>query len=87
MLHPVFDETFIKELAEALSAEMRQKANATPRQWPELMNIETAALYLDRTPDGIRHLIEAKYLPICRIDRRVQIRRTDLDRLMERHTQ
>lgn len=87
MLRPVFDETFIKELAVAISVEMTQKAKAAPRQWPELMNIETAALYMDRTPDGIRHLIEGKFLPTCRIDRRVQIRRVDLDRLMERNTQ
>ncbi len=87
MLRPVFDETFIKELAVAISMEMTQKAKTSPRQWPELMNIETAALYMDRTPDGIRHLIEAKLLPTCRIDRRVQIRRVDMDRLMERNTQ
>ena len=87
MLNPVFDETFIKQLAVALSVELAQKAKASPPHWPELMNIETAALYLDRSPDAIRHLIEAKLLPACRIDRRVQIRRVDLDRLMERHAQ
>jgi hypothetical protein len=85
-LNPIFDETFIKQLALALSAELAQKAKSSPRHWPELMNIETAALYLDRSPDAIRHLIEAKLLPSCRLDRRVQIRRVDLDRLMERHT-
>lgn len=37
-------------------------------------------------PGGIRHLLEARLLPSCRIDRRVQIRRIDIDRLMERHT-
>jgi hypothetical protein len=87
MLSQVFDESFIKQLAVALSVEMAQKVKPLARQWPELMSIETAALYMDRTPDGIRHLIEAKLLPTCRIDRRVQVRRVDLDRLMERNTQ
>lgn len=86
-LNPIFDETFIKQLAVALSVELTLKAKSAPRQWPELMNLETAALYMDRSPDAIRHLIEDKLLPVCRIDRRVQVRRVDLYRLMERHTQ
>lgn len=50
------------------------------------MTIEIAAEYMGREPGGVRHLLEAKLLPSCRIDRRVQIRRVDIDRLMERHT-
>lgn len=59
---------------------------AAGQRWPELMSIEIAAEYMGREPGGVRHLLDAKLLPSCRIDRRVQIRRVDIDRLMERHT-
>jgi hypothetical protein len=49
------------------------------------MSIETAAEYMAREPGGVRHLLEAKLLPSCRIDRRVQIRRVDIDRLGALH--
>ena len=66
---PVFDEIFIKQLAVALSVELAQKAKSSQRHGPELMSIETADLYLDSSPEAIRHLIKADLLPACHIDR------------------
>ncbi len=79
----MFDREFINEIASAVAARLPKPSN---QRWPELMSIETAAEYMGREPGGVRHLLEAKLLPSCRIDRRVQIRRVDIDRLMERHT-
>lgn len=79
----LFDLEFINEIASAVAARLPK---APSQRWPELMSIETAAEYMGREPGGVRHLLEAKLLPCCRIDRRVQIRRADIDRLMERHT-
>jgi excisionase family DNA binding protein len=80
----MFERQFVDELAERIAAKLRPPA--TVDRWPELMSIETAAKYLDRSENSIRCLVEAKLVPSCRIDRRVQIRRLDLDRLMERST-
>jgi hypothetical protein len=79
----MFDQVFIEQLAKALAALIPRPASG---RWPELMSIKVAAEYMGRPEGGIRHLIEGKMLPVCRIDRRVQIRRVDIDRLIERHT-
>jgi hypothetical protein len=50
------------------------------------MNINSAAAYMDRTPGAIRSLIQSKVLPTCKIDDRVQVRKVDMDRVIERHT-
>lgn len=80
----MFERQFVDELAERIAEKLRPAASS--QRWPELMSIETAAKYLDRSENSIRCLVESKMLPSCRIDRRVQIRRVDLDRLMERST-
>ena len=65
-LNPVFDESFIQQLAVALSVAVAQKAKSNPRHWPELMSIDTADLYRDRSPEAIRHLITADLLRLAR---------------------
>ncbi len=80
----IFEQQFVDELADRIAAKLRPAP--TVQRWPELMSIETAAKYLDRSENSIRCLVDAKLVPSCRIDRRVQIRRIDLDRLMERST-
>jgi hypothetical protein len=81
----IFDQQFMNELAEQIAAKLRPVAGKAER-WPELMSIETAAKYMDRSENSIRCLVESRVVPSCRIDRRVQIRRIDLDRVMERST-
>ncbi len=82
----MFEQQFVDQIARAVALELRKMKTNQPERWPEVMSIETAAKYLDRTPEGIRHLIDAREVPTFRIDRRVQLRRVDLDRLVERHT-
>jgi excisionase family DNA binding protein len=48
-----------------------------------LLSVTEAAEYLGRTPWGIRGLIDNGKIPVVRIDRRVQIDRHDLDRIIE----
>jgi hypothetical protein len=79
----MFDQTFIDQIAKAIVAKLPKTSG---NRWPELMSIEDAAEYMGRPEGGIRHLIEAKILPVCKIDRRTQIRRVDMDRVIERHT-
>ena len=49
-----------------------------------LLSVPEAAEYLGRTPWAVRGLIDNGKLPVVRLDRRVQIDRLDLDRLIER---
>lgn len=48
-----------------------------------LLSVPEAAEYLGRTPWGIRGLIDNGKIPVVRFDRRVQIDRLDLDRIIE----
>jgi excisionase family DNA binding protein len=82
----MFDQTTLDQLADAIAKRLRSAAAKQPERWPELMTIETAARYMDRTPSAIQNMIEAKMIPVCRLDRRVQLRRADLDRIIERKT-
>jgi excisionase family DNA binding protein len=82
----MFDEATLDQLAAAIAKRLRAATPKQPERWPELMTIETAAHYIDRTSSAIQNLIEAKAIPVCRLDRRVQIRRADLDRMIERKT-
>jgi excisionase family DNA binding protein len=82
----MFDQATVEQLADALARRLKAEKPKQPERWPELMSIKTAAQYLDRSEASIRHLLDAKMLPICKIDGRVQIRRVDLDRLIERKT-
>jgi hypothetical protein len=50
------------------------------------MNIKDAAEYMGRSEGGISHLVGAGLLPVCKMDARVQIRRVDMDRVIEQHT-
>lgn len=48
-----------------------------------LLSVEEAASYMGRTTDAFRQLIHRGKVPVVRIDRRVQVDRQDLDRLIE----
>lgn len=81
----MFDEPTVKQLAVAIAAELKH-GREIPTQWPEIMSVETAARYMDRSVEGVRNLVKTKVLPATRIDNRLQIRRLDIDRLAERKT-
>ena len=62
-------------------------------EWPAIMSLETAARYLDRlkedgtgSRDAMQALIKRHGIPVTKLDSRVQIRKVDLDRLIERKT-
>lgn len=78
----MFDEALIEQLAVAVAAKIPRPVHGRS---PELMSIKCAAEYMGRPEGGIRHLIETKVLTTCKIDRRTQIRRVDIDRVIERH--
>jgi hypothetical protein len=82
----MFDQATVEQIAEALARRLKAAQPKPAERWPELMSIETAAQYIDRSVSAIRHMIDAKLLPTCQIDRRVQIRRLDIDRLIEKKT-
>lgn len=82
----MFDTGFVEQIANAVFAKIRSERSKEPERWPEVMSIETVGKYLDRSPEAVRHLIAAKEVPTVQIDRRVQVRRVDIDRLVERNT-
>lgn len=50
---------------------------------PRLLSVEEAAAYLGRTPGALRQMIHRGGVPTVKIDRRVQLDRLDLDKLIE----
>lgn len=82
----MFEQAFIEKLAAAVAVALRIEKAKAPERWPEIMSMETAALYIDRTSEAVRHLLSAGEIPTCKYDRRVHVRRVDLDRWAERHT-
>ena len=50
-----------------------------------LYSVDEAAVFLGRTPGAVRELIFKGKLPKVAIDRRVQLDRHDLDRLIDTH--
>jgi len=83
MAEELFNITALSDcLAEALTERLKTRR----QEWPELMSKETAADYIDRTTPAIDALIKKRVIPVCNIDGRTQIRRKDLDRLIEKRT-
>ena len=48
-----------------------------------LLDVPEAAEYMGRTPEAFRQMIHRGKIPVVRIDRRVQIDRIDLDKLID----
>lgn len=51
-----------------------------------LLDINTAAEYLGRTPAAVRKLIERGTIPVTKLDKKIQIDRLVLDKLIEDST-
>jgi hypothetical protein len=77
----------VKDLAKEVVDELERRRSQPSQDWPAVMKIETAARYLDRKPAAIRHLLAAKIFPSVKIDGRTQIRRVDIDRIVEKSTE
>jgi excisionase family DNA binding protein len=87
------EATLEEKIADRIAAAVIEKVGASTAKmsngehgWPELMTIETAAAYMDRTVPSVRLLMKEKVLASCKLDRHVRLRRADFDRLIERHT-
>ena len=75
-------EAFAAAVAERLLPVLRSAANGDP--WPAWMSIETAARYLDVSPQRLRKLVARRQIPYHQDGRgcRLLFRRTDLDQWM-----
>lgn len=63
---------------------MKKNNSPTPTHLTKrLLNIDEAAAYIGRTPGALRQLIYRGGLPVVKLDRRVQIDREDLDKLID----
>lgn len=57
------------------------------KRWSEVMTNKTAAEYMDRSARSIEGLVARRVLPVVRMDGRPQVRRVDIDRVVERATE
>jgi hypothetical protein len=55
----------------------------SPSSSPRLLTVESAAQYLSRTVNGVRHLINEGKIPVVKLDARVFLDVRDLDRVIE----
>ena len=53
---------------------------------PALLTVKQAGDYLGRSEASIQHMIFDKELPVVRSDRRVRLRRADLDKWIDENT-
>ena len=81
-------DALIEALATAVSKRLLPTLQTSGgcEPWPEWMAIETAARYLDVSPQRIRKLVANRHIPFHQEDRgcRILFRRTDLDEWMTR---
>jgi len=77
-------EELIEEIAERAAQIVVERMGLESQTWPQWMSVETAAKYLDVSPERLRKLQARRLLPFhqegpgCR----VFFRRTDLDAAM-----
>ena len=57
----------------------QRKFKIEARRWPEVMDLETASEYMCRTIPAVRNLIRTGQIPAMRGDRKVQLRKCDID--------
>src|SRR4051812_16623522 len=79
-------EAIVAEVTARVVEELRA---ADDRSWPEWMSVETAARYLDVSPERVRKLQARRDIPYCQEARgcRVLFRRRDLDDWMASYEQ
>jgi excisionase family DNA binding protein len=81
--------TGLDGLVETIAAEIAAKVEAKLRLdgWngvkPRLLTVKDAAIYMRRSPSGLRRLIHAGKIPMVRLDERTFIDIRDLDRVIE----
>lgn len=82
----VIPDDLIETIAAAVAERLLPALNSRPIQepWPEWMAVETAARYLDVSPQRLRKLVAVRQIPFHQEGRgcRVLFRRGDLDEWM-----
>jgi excisionase family DNA binding protein len=68
-------------LADAIAA--RVAAQLRQSEEPRLLSVKKAAIYIDRTPKALRHMIGNGTVPVVRQGSRVHLDRADLDQWIE----
>ena len=83
-------DVLAEQIAQRVVALMKKgsgELNRTRDVTPALMNIDEAGAYLGRSPKSVRDLIRKQIIRPVRIDRKIQIKRKDLDAVIERYTE
>jgi helix-turn-helix protein len=65
----------------------QRKFRIEQKRWPEILDLETAAEYMCRTVQAVRNLVRTGQIPAMRGDRKVQLRKCDIDAWAARMTQ
>jgi hypothetical protein len=65
----------------------QRKFNIEAKRWPAIMDLSTASEYMCRTVQAVRNLIRTGQIPAMRGDRKVQLRKCDIDAWAARMTQ
>jgi hypothetical protein len=80
----MFDQLFIKELANALAPQVaellvpRLSSKITPRY----LSVAQAADYLSTTPAAIRGMLRARHFPVCKMGSRNFLDIREIDKAM-----
>lgn len=78
------DDSIEQRIAERVVSLLKQeKFKIEAKRWPEIMSVETAAEYMDRTVSAVRNLVQSGAIPPSKVDSRLQLRRVDIDRWAE----
>ena len=84
MLEPNAIDEYIEELA--VRVQRRLDRSVPPTSPKRLFTVPEAALYLGRSENAFKLLIHRGKLPVTRIDRKSQIDKKALDKLIEECT-
>ena len=76
-------EALLDQLADRITSKLVERDPQRRAESSRLVTVEQAALYLGRTKAAVQHLIAEKIIPVVRLDKRIFIDRSDLDRLIE----
>jgi|HubBroStandDraft_6_1064221.scaffolds.fasta_scaffold825085_2 hypothetical protein len=84
----MFEDKFIKELAQALAPAVAARVQERLGNGisPRYLNLEQAGAYMSTTPDGVRGMLRAKRFPCKKIGGRIMIDIRDIDRAMDEST-
>ena len=72
-------EALIDSIAQAVAMKVERMVATNQR----LLNIDSAARYLDMTPAALRHKVACGEVVVVRLDGKLRFDRRDLDRLID----